>query len=114
MGWPELDQRHSHRGATAIVLETRPDAVNDHDVNAVGPRMSDGFQAKCSRGVLQTIPPTFAAYHQPGTGTNIYDPVANTAAAMNYVMKRYGVLRDGSNLASSVCQFNENCGPAGY
>jgi hypothetical protein len=91
-----------------------PDAGNDWDVNANGPRLCDGFRANCSRGVLQTIPSTFASFHQPGTSTNIYDPVANTAAAMNYVMKRYGVLRDGSNLTRSVCQFNENCGPCGY
>jgi hypothetical protein len=49
-----------------------------------------------------------------GTSTNIYDPIANTAAAMNCVMKRYNVRRDGANLAASVCQFNPTCGPCGY
>ena len=39
---------------------------------------------------------------------------ADDSVDVNYVMKRYGVLRDGSNLARSVCQFNENCGPCGY
>jgi SLT domain-containing protein len=91
-----------------------PDAVNNLDVNARGPMMPDGSRQMCSRDVLQTIPPTFATNHQPGTSTNIYDPIANTAAAMNYVMKRYGVRRDGSNLAAAVCQFNPNYGPRGY
>jgi Transglycosylase SLT domain len=91
-----------------------PDAVNDWDSNAWGPRMPDGYPVNCSRGVLQTIPTTFASNHQPGTSTNIYDPVANTAAAMNYVMTRYGVLRDGSNLAAEVCQFNPHCRPRGW
>ena len=91
-----------------------PDAVNEWDINARGPRMPDGARASCSRGVIQTIPATFASNHQPGTSTNIYDPIANTAAAMNYVMKRYGVSRDGSNLAAAVCQFNPRCGPRGY
>ena len=42
----------------------------------------------------------FAAHHQPGTGTNIYDPVANLCAGMNYLMGRYHVARDGSNLSA--------------
>jgi hypothetical protein len=77
-----------------------PLAVNDWDSNAHGPRVADGYPAGCSRGGLQTIPTTFAAHHQPGTSTNIYNPVANTAAAMNYVMSRYHVHRDGSNLGN--------------
>jgi hypothetical protein len=82
-----------------------PVAVNKWDSNAHGPTRSDGAPAHSSRGGLQTIPTTFAAYHQAGTSTNIYDPVANAAAAMNYVMDRYDVDRDGSNL-SKVSQFD--------
>jgi len=82
-----------------------PVAVNKWDSNAHGPTKSDGAPAHSSRGGLQTIPTTFAAYHQAGTSTNIYDPVANAAAAMNYVMDRYDVDRDGSNL-SKVDQFD--------
>lgn len=82
-----------------------PVAVNKWDSNAHGPKKSDGAPANSSRGGLQTIPTTFAAYHQAGTSTNIYDPVANAAAAMNYVMDRYDVDRDGSNL-SKVSQFD--------
>jgi hypothetical protein len=92
----------------------RPDAINVSDSNAWGPRMPDGAPANCSRGVLQTIPSTFATHHQPGTSTNIYDPVANTAAAMNYVITRYNVLRDGSNLAANVQQFDPRRPPRGY
>jgi hypothetical protein len=90
-----------------------PLAINTSDPNAHGPKAPDGYPSGCSRGGLQTIPTTFAAHHQPGTSTNIYDPVANTAAAMNYLMSRYHVLRDGSNL-SSVHQFNPNHAPEGY
>ena len=82
-----------------------PVAVNKWDSNAHGPTKSDGAPAHSSRGGLQTIPTTFAAYHQAGTSANIYDPVANAAAAMNYVMDRYDVDRDGSNL-SKVSQFD--------
>ena len=38
---------------------------------------------------MQIIPPNFAAYHTPGTSNNILDPVANIAAAENYIRLRY-------------------------
>ena len=39
---------------------------------------------------LQTIQPTFNAYHVNGTSWNIYDPVANITAACNYAWHLYG------------------------
>jgi SLT domain-containing protein len=39
---------------------------------------------------MQVIDPTFAAYHVDGTSWDIYDPVANIAAACNYAAHRYG------------------------
>ncbi|MFF2400641.1 peptidoglycan-binding protein [Streptomyces goshikiensis] len=92
----------------------RFNAVNSWDSNATGPKQSDGHPRNCSRGVMQVIPTTFAAYHQPGTSKAIYDGVANICAAMHYVMARYGVYRDGSNLAGRVQQFDPNRRPAGY
>jgi hypothetical protein len=90
-----------------------PAAVNLSDSNAHGAVMPDGAPANSSRGGLQTIPATFAANHQPGTSTNIYDPVANLCAAMNYLMRRYHITRDGANL-SAVGQFNAHHHPQGY
>ncbi len=89
-------------------------AVNAWDSNANGPTQSDGHPLNCSRGVLQVIPPTFAAYHHPGTSNEIYDGVANICAAMHYVMVRYGVYLDGSNLAGRVRQFDPTRRPRGY
>ncbi|ONK12401.1 transglycosylase SLT domain-containing protein [Streptomyces sp. MP131-18] len=43
-----------------------------------------------SKGLLQVIDPTFEQYHVEGTSKNIYDPVANIAAACNYAAERYG------------------------
>jgi Transglycosylase SLT domain len=40
-------------------------------------------------GLMQTIPPTFYAYAEPGH-TNIFNPVDNTAASVNYQFARYG------------------------
>ena len=62
-----------------------PNAVNTTDSNAVGPIVGDGNPQGCSRGVAQCTPSTFAAYHVVGTSTSIYDPVANIAAASQYV-----------------------------
>ncbi|MFJ5532499.1 phage tail tape measure protein [Streptomyces sp. NPDC093261] len=59
-----------------------PNAINNWDSNAAA--------GDPSRGLAQTIGSTFRAYHQPGTSGNIYDPVANLAAAINYIRSRYG------------------------
>ncbi|MFC9289891.1 transglycosylase SLT domain-containing protein [Streptomyces sp. NPDC057052] len=61
-----------------------PQAINDWDINAI-----NGIPSK---GLLQVIPPTFKAYHVPGTSWNIYDPVANITAAANYAADRYGTI----------------------
>jgi hypothetical protein len=90
-----------------------PDAVNASDGNAVGATESDNAPAGSSRGLLQVTPTVFAEFHQPGTSDNIYNPVANIAASMNYVMARYGVNQDGSNLGI-VQQFNSSFPAHGY
>ncbi len=89
-------------------------AINSYDSNAHGSIQSDGYPLHCSRGVAQCIPDTFASNHVPGTSSNIYDPVANIAASMRYVMNRYGVSSDGSNLASLVQQADASHPPRGY
>lgn len=60
----------------------RPDAINLTDSNA---KAGDP-----SRGLMQLIMTTFQAYHQQGTSPDIYDPVANIAAGINYIRARYG------------------------
>ncbi|UFS93904.1 transglycosylase SLT domain-containing protein [Nocardia huaxiensis] len=59
-----------------------PQAINLYDSNAAA-----GIPSK---GLLQVIDPTFQAYHVEGTSWDIYDPVANIAAACNYAAHRYG------------------------
>jgi len=89
-------------------------AINSYDSNAHGAIQSDGYPLNCSRGVAQCIPGTFASNHFAGTSANIYDPVANIAASMRYVMNRYGVSSDGSNLVSLVQQADPSRPPRGY
>ncbi|MFC8721357.1 hypothetical protein [Kitasatospora sp. NPDC057198] len=85
-----------------------------HDVNVNGPIQSDGAPLNCSRGGWQTVPGTFAANHVKGTSTDIYDPVANCAASMRYVMKTYGVSADGHDLAAKVQQADPSRPPHWY
>ena len=59
-----------------------PNAQNNWDSNAMA--------GDPSRGLMQTIMSTFLAYHQAGTSMNIFDPVANISAAINYIKSRYG------------------------
>jgi hypothetical protein len=53
-----------------------PRAINLTDINAQ--------LGTPSKGLMQVIDPTFRYWHWPGTSWNIYDPLANIAAALNY------------------------------
>ncbi|MBO0853217.1 MAG: transglycosylase SLT domain-containing protein [Nocardia sp.] len=61
-----------------------PRAINLTDSNAA--------RGIPSKGLLQVIDPTFKAFHVDGTSWDIYDPVANIAAACNYAAHRYGTI----------------------
>lgn len=88
--------------------------VNKTDSNANGPIQVDGAPLNSSRGGWQCIPQTFADNHVAGTSLNIYDRIANCAAAMQYVRNVYKVAADGSNLAAKVQQADPNRKPMGY
>jgi len=61
-----------------------PNAINLSDSNAAA--------GDPSRGIMQVIMSTFLGNHQAGTSFNIYDPVANIAAAIRYIEARYGTV----------------------
>jgi LysM repeat protein len=92
----------------------RPNAINAYDANAHGPIQPDGYPLHCSRGVAQCIPDTFASNHVADTSTDIYNPVANIAASMRYVIRRYGVASDGNDLTSLVQQADHSRPPCPY
>ncbi|MFW0794939.1 transglycosylase SLT domain-containing protein [Gordonia sp. CPCC 205515] len=73
----ESIQRNIMRESTG-----NPQAINLYDSNAAA-----GIPSK---GLLQVIDPTFAAYHVEGTKFDVYDPVANIVAACNYAAHTYG------------------------
>jgi hypothetical protein len=63
-----LDQMQSESGGD-------PRSQNNWDINAK--------MGTPSKGLMQVIPPTFAMWHWPGTSGDIFDPLANIAAAIN-------------------------------
>ncbi|MGH3542881.1 MAG: transglycosylase SLT domain-containing protein, partial [Mycobacterium sp.] len=105
-GYQTLIARES--GGRPSVIAPEPATV------PAGAMQPDGHGLGFARGIAQTIPATFAHYHQPGTSTNIYDPVANICASMNYVIHRYGVSLNGENLAALVQQADAHRPPKGY
>ncbi|WP_196943291.1 transglycosylase SLT domain-containing protein [Streptomyces sclerotialus] len=76
-----------------------PSAFNGWDANAAA--------GEPSRGLFQTTWPTFRTHHQPGTAWDINDPVANCAAAVNYIKAQYGDI-------SRVQQADAGSPPQGY
>ncbi|MDA1478274.1 phage tail tape measure protein [Bacillus changyiensis] len=68
-----------------------PNAINLWDSNAKA--------GHPSQGLMQTIPSTFNANKFPGHH-NILDPVDNTLAAINYIKRRYGDIRNHPGLRS--------------
>ncbi|WP_186817575.1 lytic transglycosylase domain-containing protein, partial [Nocardia neocaledoniensis] len=71
--------------AIAIIIRHEsngnPNAVNGWDSNAK--------KGTPSKGLMQTIEPTFKAHAAPGHG-NILDPVDNIVAGVRYAIDKYG------------------------
>ena len=95
--WPEWEVGLN----TLITRESawNASAVNNYDSNAAAGTPSEGL--------AQVIAPTFAAYRNPSLSDNLLDPVANVAAAINYINAVYGGI-------GNVQQANANLPPKGY
>ena len=64
-----------------------PRAMNNWDRNALA--------GNASRGLMQVVPSTFAAYRLPGLSGDIFDPLSNIVAAIRYTISRYGSVAAG-------------------
>ncbi|MBX5480872.1 MAG: transglycosylase SLT domain-containing protein [Myxococcaceae bacterium] len=78
-----LSKMNAHDIAILIRHESggNPKAVNNWDSNAAA--------GTPSKGLMQTIGPTFNAYKLPGHG-HILNPVDNIIAGVRYAIARYG------------------------
>ncbi|MCA2238137.1 hypothetical protein JF737_15920 [Mycobacterium avium] len=115
---PQARQRWQEGYQTLIERESsgRVHAIANGDSNAVGPMMADGGHRGSSRGLAQVTPSTFEAFWVPGTSKDIFDPVANIAASMNYVISdpKYHVSPSGVDLATKIAQANPRSQGGGY
>lgn len=87
--------------STLIMRESggNPGTINLWDSNAQSGHPSGGL--------MQTIGPTFARFRDPRLPNNMFDPVANIVAGMNYIHSRYGSLYN-------VPQAHAEMSPQGY
>ncbi|MBB5154951.1 hypothetical protein BJ970_002485 [Saccharopolyspora phatthalungensis] len=71
---------------TLIMRESggNPRAINLWDINAQ--------RGDPSRGLMQTIGSTFDAYRDRRLSADIYDPIANLVAGINYIKSSYGTI----------------------
>jgi len=82
-----------------------PNIFNNWDSNAK--------KGTPSGGLMQTIAPTFRAYHFPGTSNNMLDPLANILASMRYALSRYGSLPAAYNRKGGYAEGGPVRGPGG-
>jgi hypothetical protein len=89
-GLPPIESTPENMKAILQIIQHEsggnPNAQNNDDSNAAN--------GDPSRGLMQTIGGTFSSYHVQGTSNNIFDPVANIAAGVNYAVNRYGSLQE--------------------
>lgn len=72
--------------STIVARMMQESGGNPRSINLTDSNAQAGHPSK---GLMQTIPETFATYHVPGTSSDIYNPVANVAAAVRYMLARY-------------------------
>lgn len=80
-----VNANHDIAGVEALMMAESggdPNAINNYDSNAANGTPSEGL--------MQVIQPTFDANHVAGTSENLYDPLANIAAALQYINNQYG------------------------
>lgn len=101
-GIPQADWPRWEAGMNVLIQREsgwNAGIVNNWDSNAA--------KGTPSGGLTQTIGPTFASNRNPNLPNNMFDPVANIAASINYIRRRYGDI-------SRVQQANPNMPARGY
>lgn len=73
--------------STIVYTMSRESGGNPRSENTTDSNAAAGHP---SRGLMELIPENFAKYHVPGTSSDVFDPVANVAAAVRYMIGRYG------------------------
>lgn len=101
-GIPRADWPRWEAGMNVLIQREsswNPNSINTWDSNAKAGHPSGGL--------TQTIASTFAGNRNPNLPNNMFDPVANIAASINYIRRTYGDI-------SRVQQANPNLPHKGY
>jgi SLT domain-containing protein len=113
-----LDIKGIHDPKARVRWERGMDLVarreSNYNANAVNDWDSNAARGTPSQGAWQFITPTFTAYHEPGTSSDIHNLVAQACAFINYARGHYGVAADASNLAARIQQADPCRSPKGY
>ena len=92
-----LDSSYAAGIKNMIMKESsgNPRAVNNWDSNAK--------RGTPSKGLMQTIDPTFKQWALPGYDKDVFDPVSNIIAGIRYAQNRYGdgMLKSGGRKNSA-------------
>ncbi|HZQ78576.1 MAG TPA: transglycosylase SLT domain-containing protein [Acidimicrobiia bacterium] len=85
-----IDQAIARTGAPASWAPALK-AIAEHEssFNPAAANLSAGNPGGTPMGLMQMLPATFAAHAQPGH-RDIFDPVDNLSAAIDYIRGRYG------------------------
>ena len=78
--------------AEAGAVLRRIDFESDGNPRAINNWDSNARAGTPSKGLMQVIDPTFAAYRSRSLPNNIWDPTANIYAGSHYAIRRYGSL----------------------
>lgn len=93
----KLDASYAPGIKNMIMKESsgNPKALNNWDSNAK--------KGTPSKGLMQTIDPTFKQWALPGYDKDVYDPVSNIIAGIRYAQNRYGdsMLKSGGRKNSA-------------
>ena len=83
-----------HQPASLLdVVLRRMNQESSGDVKAINLWDANAKNGTPSKGLMQLIDPTFAAYRDKGLPNDIWNPMANVTASMRYAIARYGSLQ---------------------
>jgi len=111
---PVVLQALAMTGQSAGMAQTLLRRMNQEsggDPNIVNRWDSNWLAGTPSKGLLQTIDPTFQAYRSKSLPNNVFHPLANIVASINYALARYGSLPAAYNRPGGYAQGTDNAAP---
>jgi len=103
-----LKMTGNYSAANLNALLRRMQQESNGNAKAINNWDSNAKKGTPSKGLMQVIAPTFDAYRDKSLSSNIYNPLANIVASINYTLKRYGSLIAGWGRAGGYANGTNN------